>query len=103
MPPDPDLKPDWNERFQLAGYNKIQQEYAHDFFKTWTGPGFPRLLIAEIHHANPYYDDSYVVNSENLGPYSNAIQYELIPKINQRFRRIGQGWARFTYDSSTGS
>ena len=27
MPPDPDLKPDYSKRFQLAGYNRIQQEY----------------------------------------------------------------------------
>jgi hypothetical protein len=101
-PAEADLKPDYNERFQVAGYNKIQQEYAHEFFKTWTGPGFPRLLIAEIQHANPYYDDSYAVNSENLGPYGDAIQYELIPEIERRFRGIGQGWARFTYGGSTG-
>ncbi len=101
-PPDAGLKPDYSERFNVAGYNKTQQEYAHDFFKTWTGPGFPRLLIAEIQHANPYYDDSYAVNSENLGPYGDAIQYELIPEIEKRFRGIGQGWARFTYGGSTG-
>ena len=40
-PPDPDLKPDFSERFQLAGYNRIQQELAHQFYKDWTGPGFP--------------------------------------------------------------
>ena len=27
-PPDPNLKPDYSERFHLAGYNRIQQEYA---------------------------------------------------------------------------
>jgi hypothetical protein len=101
-PPDPDLHPDFSERFQMAGYNRIQQEYAHDFFEKWNGPEMPRLLIAEIQHANPYYDDSYAVNSENLGPYGDAIQYELIPEIERRFRGIGQGWARFTYGGSTG-
>ncbi|MSR62067.1 MAG: hypothetical protein EXS08_06450 [Planctomycetes bacterium] len=101
-PPDPDLEPDFNERFQLAGYNRIQQEYAYDFFKAWTGPSMPRLLIVEIQHANPFYDDSYAVNSENLGPYGDAIQYELIPEIERRFRGIGSGWARFTYGGSTG-
>jgi hypothetical protein len=101
-PPDPDLKPDYSERFHLAGYNKVQQEYAHDFFQAWTSRTMPRLLIAEIQHANPYYDDSYAVNSENLGPYGDAIQYELIPEIERRFRGIGQGWARFTYGGSTG-
>ncbi len=101
-PPDADLEPDFSERFQLAGYNRLQQEYAYDFFKAWTGPSMPRLLIAEIQHANPYYDDSYAVNSENLGPYGDAIQYELIPEIERRFRGIGAGWARFTYGGSTG-
>lgn len=101
-PPDPDLKPDYSERFHLAGYNKIQQEQAHKFYQEWTGPGFPRLLIVEIQHANPYYDDSYAVNSENLGPYGDAITYELIPFIEKQFRGIGKGWARFMYGGSTG-
>ena len=101
-PPDPGLEPDYSERFDLHGYNRIQQEYAHDFFKAWTGPSMPRLLIAEIQHANPYYDDSYAVNSAYLGPYGDAIQYELIPEIERRFRGIGEGWARFTYGGSTG-
>jgi hypothetical protein len=101
-PPDEELEPDFSERFQLKGYNRIQQEHAHQFFQTWTGKEMPRLLIVEIQHANPYYDDSYAVNSENLGPYGDAIQYELIPEIERRFRGIGQGWARFTYGGSTG-
>lgn len=101
-PPDPNLKPDYSERFKLVGYNKIQQEYAHEFYKEWTGPNFPRVLIIEIQHANPFYDDSYAVNSANLGPYGDAITYELIPFIEKQFRGLGQGWARFMYGGSTG-
>lgn len=101
-PPDPNLKPDYSERFHLAGYNKIQQEQAHQFYQDWTGPNFPRLIIIEIQHANPYYDDSYAVNSANLGPYGDAITYELIPFIEKQFRGIGKGWARFMYGGSTG-
>ena len=101
-PPDPDLKPDYIERFKLSGYNKIVQQEAYDFYKLWTGPNFPRVLAIEIQHANPYYDDSYAVNSENLGPYGDAITYELIPYIEKQFRGIGEGWARFTYGGSTG-
>ena len=41
-PPDPNLKPDYSERFRLPGYNRIQQEYAYQFYKDWTGAGFPR-------------------------------------------------------------
>jgi len=102
QPPDPNLEPDYSERFNLHGYNRIMQEYAHEFYKTWIGPGFPRMIIVMIQHANPYYDDSYAVNSQNLGPYGDAIMHELIPYLETKFRAIGAGWARFTYGGSTG-
>jgi hypothetical protein len=101
-PPDPDLAPDYSERFRLEGYNRIQQQEAYNFYQTWTGPDFPRMIIIEIQHQNPYYDDSYAVNSANLGPYGDAITYELIPYIEEQFRGIGEGWARFLYGGSTG-
>lgn len=102
VPPDPNLEPDYNDRFQWKGYNRTVQEHAYQFYKEWTGPDFPRFLIVEIQHANPYYDDSYAVNSQNLGPYGDAITYELIPFLEKKFRGIGQGWARFMYGGSTG-
>lgn len=101
-PPDPNLKPEFSERFKLEGYNRIVQEHAYQFYKDWIGPNFPRFIIIEIQHANPYYDDSYAVNSANLGPYGDAITYELIPHIEKQFRAIGKGWARFMYGGSTG-
>jgi hypothetical protein len=101
-PPDANLAPDYSERFHLSGYNRIQQEEAYKFYQQWSGPNFPRILVAEINHANPYYDDSYAVNSANLGPYGDAIESELIPAIEKQFRGIGQGWARFVYGGSTG-
>lgn len=101
-PPDPNLEPDYSERFRIHGYNRIVQEEAYAFYKYWIAPDTPRFLIIEIQHANPYYDDSYAVNSANLGPYGDAINYELIPYIEQKFRGIGEGWARFTYGGSTG-
>ncbi|HMN08465.1 MAG TPA: hypothetical protein PKC83_06715 [Gemmatimonadaceae bacterium] len=102
VPPDPNLAPDYSERFSLVGYNRIQQDYSYQFFKEWTGPGFPRVLLVQLQHATPFYDDSYAVNSANNGPYGDAIQYELIPEIERRFRGIGQGWARFVFGGSTG-
>jgi hypothetical protein len=101
-PPDANLKPDYSERFHLAGYNHIQQQEAYAFYQKWISANFPRFLVIEIEHANPYYDDSYAVNSANLGPYGDAINHELIPEIERRFRGIGAGWARFTYGGSTG-
>ncbi|HWE52372.1 MAG TPA: hypothetical protein VG273_21430 [Bryobacteraceae bacterium] len=101
-PPDPNLKPDYSERFHLAGYNRIQQEEAYKNYQAWIAPGTPRMLIVKLQHANPFYDDSYAVNSANLGPYGDAIETELVPAIEKQFRGIGQGWARFVYGGSTG-
>ena len=101
-PPDSNLKPDFAARFNLSGYNRIQQEYAWQFYKDWTGPNFPRAIVIEIQHANPFYDDSYAVNSANLGPYGDAIVQELLPHIEKKYRGLGQGWSRFMYGGSTG-
>jgi hypothetical protein len=101
-PPDPNLKPIYSERFHLAGYNRIQQEEAYKTYQQWTSSNYPRYLVIKIQHANPYYDDSYAVNSANLGPYGDAIETELMPAIEKQFRGIGQGWARFLYGGSTG-
>lgn len=102
-PPDPNLsEEDYSARFGIYGYEKIQQQEAYDFYQKWISPDFQRFIIIEIQHANPYYDDSYAVNSENLGPYGDAITYELIPYIEKEFRGIGEGWARFLYGGSTG-
>jgi hypothetical protein len=80
---------------------RLQQEMGYNFFKLWTGPSFPRVIMVSIQHANPYYDDSYAVNSENIGPYGDALTYELIPYIEQHYRGIGP-WARALYGGSTG-
>ncbi len=101
-PPDPDLEPDYSERFDVHGYNIIQQQEAYDLYQTWISDDFPRFLVIEIQHPTPYYDDSYAVNSASQGPYGDALTYELIPYIEEHFRGIGEGWARFTYGGSTG-
>jgi hypothetical protein len=101
-PPEPNLPCEYSERFDLDCYNRTSEEYAYQFYQDWTSPGFPRLLIVEIQHANPYYDDSYAVNSANVGPYGDAITYELIPYLEKKYRGLGAGWARFMYGGSTG-
>jgi hypothetical protein len=101
-PLDPDLEPTYSARFDLEGYNITEQQEAYDFYQTWTGEDYPRFLAIEIQHPTPYYDDSYAVNSASQGPYGDALTYELIPYIEEQFRGIGEGWARFTYGGSTG-
>lgn len=92
----------YNARFGITGYKYIQQKEAYDLYNNWISNDFPRFIAIEIQHQNPYYDDSYAVNSANLGPYGDAITYELIPHIEQLFNGVGEGWGRFLYGGSTG-
>ena len=82
--------------------DSVRVSYAYDLYKKWTGPNFPRMLVMKIQHANQFYDDSYAVNSANLGPYGDAIVKELIPYVEKKFRGIGRGWSRTLYGGSTG-
>lgn len=86
----------------MKGREKLRAEYAYKFYQDWTSGRLPHVLLLQIQHANPYYDDSYAVNSANLGPYGDAITQEVIPAVEQKFRGIGQGWARALYGGSTG-
>jgi len=101
-PPDPTEPCVPSERFGELCYNRIVQQEAHDFYQTWTSDDFPRFIAIEIQHPTPYYDDSYAVNSASQGPYGDAIMTELVPYLEERFRGLGEGWARFTYGGSTG-
>ncbi|MEQ9404236.1 MAG: alpha/beta hydrolase-fold protein [Cyclobacteriaceae bacterium] len=101
-PPDPSLEPDYSSRFNVSGYNIIQQQEAYNQYLQWISDDFPRFIIIEIQHPTPYYDDSYAVNSASQGPYGDAITYELIPFIEEQFRGLGEGWSRFLYGGSTG-
>ncbi len=48
----------------------------------------PRFIYVSLQHPSPYYDDSYGVNSENNGPFGDAIMQELIPAVETKFRVI---------------
>ena len=47
-----------------------------------------RFIHVTLQHPSPYYDDSYAVNSENNGPYGDAIMQELLPAVETTFRGI---------------
>ncbi|HET8635907.1 MAG TPA: esterase, partial [Acidobacteriaceae bacterium] len=59
------------------GFRREQAGYR--FYQDWTSGHFPRVLLLYVQDANPYYDDSYAVDSANVGPYGTAINHELIP------------------------
>ncbi|HLA89973.1 MAG TPA: hypothetical protein VJL28_06055 [Gemmatimonadaceae bacterium] len=72
------------------------------FREEWLSDNFPRLLAVTFQHPTPYFDDSYAVNSVNVGPYGDAILNELIPEIERRYRVIREPWARWLSGGSTG-
>jgi len=73
-----------------------------DLYEAWTADDFPRMMVVTFQHPTPYFDDSYAVNSVNVGPYGDAILQELIPEVEKRFRAIAQPWARWLSGGSTG-
>jgi hypothetical protein len=73
-----------------------------DLHREWVKDDFPRMIVVTFQHPTPYFDDSYAVNSVNVGPYGDAILQELIPEIEQRFRVIREPWARWLDGGSTG-
>ncbi|KAM5343809.1 hypothetical protein ACJ41O_012346 [Fusarium nematophilum] len=62
----------------------------------------PKMILVTIRHEAPYYDDSYAVNTANLGPYGDAINDELIPYIDKMFNTIAKPYARIQEGGSTG-
>ncbi len=72
------------------------------FYDDWVSGKMGRVIIVQIQHPTPFYDDSYAVNSANNGPYGDALWQELVPRVEKDVRGIPDAWARMTYGGSTG-
>ena len=86
-------------REQLTNTNK---ESGYEFYQSWNGSNFPRMIAVTLQHPTPYFDDSYAVNSVNNGPYGDALIKELIPYLEAHFRMIAKPYARVLAGGSTG-
>ncbi len=73
-----------------------------ELYDAWMADDFPRMVVVTFQHPTPYFDDSYAVNSVNVGPYGDAIMRELIPEVEKRFRVLREPWARWLDGGSTG-
>ncbi len=80
----------------------LRFEEGSQLHREWVADDFPRMLAVTFQHPTPYFDDSYAVNSVNLGPYGDALLQELIPEVEKRFRVIAEPWARVLSGGSTG-
>ena len=87
---------------ELTGAARERAAGRHSFFQDWVSGKLPRFLIVLMQHPTPFYDDSYAVNSANNGPYGDALTQELMPRVEEQFRAIGEPWARTLSGGSTG-
>lgn len=94
-------------RVHIGGYGdrfthaKRMMANATLFQRTWLAEDTPRMILLFLDGDGPF-GDCYQVNSDNNGPYGDAITQELIPYVEQRFRCVGQPYARFVEGGSTG-
>ncbi len=95
------LRPPHGFREDDPGEND-RRRAGYEFYKFWTSDDAPRMIAVTWQHPCPYYDDSYAVNSPNVGPYGDAIMQELIPEIERQFRIIREPYARVLSGGSTG-
>lgn len=90
----------------VQGHFSLVAPYGFDrdstFRAWWLAEDTPRLIAATFQHPTPYFDDSYAVNSVNVGPYGDAFMQELIPELEKRYRVIAEPWARWLSGGSTG-
>jgi hypothetical protein len=71
------------------------------FRRMWLAPDTPDFIYIQLDGDGPH-GDPYEVNSDNNGPYGDAITTELLPYIENRFHAIAQPAARVLDGESTG-
>lgn len=72
-----------------------------EFRRMWLADDTPRIILLQLDGVGPN-GDPYFVNSDNNGPYGEALTQEVIPHIEANFRAIGQPRARYLSGVSTG-
>lgn len=88
--------------FSLNAPLGFAEDPQNALYQEWMEDDFPRVIAVTFQHPNPYFDDSYAVNSVNVGPYGDAIMEELITAVEERYRVIREPWARWLSGGSTG-
>jgi photosystem II stability/assembly factor-like uncharacterized protein len=94
-------------RVHIGGYGT---RYTHvqrlmsqgsEFRRMWLADETPRFIYLQLDGDGPN-GDPYQINSDNNGPYGDAITQELIPYVEKTFHAIGQPYARVLDGESTG-
>lgn len=94
-------------RVSIGGYGTrytiVQRMMAagSGFRRQWLADGTPRMVLLQLDGDGPF-GDCYQINSDNNGPYGDAVTQELIPYIEKQFGCIGEPSARVLDGGSTG-
>lgn len=101
---NPDKK--YPVRFNIAGfggrYTRVNSLVNNEnFMPWWSSTDAPQIITVFLDGEGPF-GDSYQLDSENSGPYGEALIRELIPAIDQQFRTTGSAETRFVDGCSTG-
>ncbi|MFC2124587.1 alpha/beta hydrolase [Bacteroidota bacterium] len=94
-------------RYNIAGYGgrytRVSYLVERDttFSNWWFSGEAPQIINVFLDGEGPF-GDSYQLDSENNGPYGEALTKELIPYIEKEFRGIGTPESRFVDGCSTG-
>ena len=72
------------------------------FTEYWNSGKGPEVICVNFRHANMFYDDSYMVDSANLGPWGEAFVKEAVPAIEKKYGGIGKAEGRILVGGSTG-
>ncbi|MBP3891048.1 MAG: hypothetical protein J6D29_02660 [Solobacterium sp.] len=83
-------------------YDVELREREQGFTKYWNSGKAPKVICVNFRDANMFYDDSYMVNSANLGPYGDAFVKELVPAIEEKYGGLGCPEGRILVGGSTG-
>jgi putative esterase len=93
-------------RVHIGGYGErftaVERMMANGAFRrNWLESDTPQMIFLHLDGDGPL-GDCYQVNSDNNGPYGEAITRELIPYVERSFRAIGRPSARVLDGGSTG-
>lgn len=93
-------------RYNVAGYGGRYTRVSRlvkntNFISWWSTEEAPQIITVFLDGEGPF-GDSYQLDSDNNGPYGQALITELIPAIEKQFRIIGSAETRFVDGCSTG-
>lgn len=93
-------------RYNVAGYggrytrvNRLVRD--EEFMTWWNSKDAPRVINVFLDGSGPF-GDSYQMDSENSGPFGEALINELIPHIESEYRGTSSPDTRFVDGCSTG-